>query len=126
MSSDDPQLKRMSVMIVLIIFVLFFNLLQAVMLNIDDPYNEMLEKGKTYSATDEPTENPAVLPSFDFFGFIWSFLTFFTGGFIFTTLTELPLWMSPILIPIYIILLIGFWFLIIDYIKDINILGSSL
>jgi hypothetical protein len=127
MSSDDPNLKRMGVVLMLIIYVFTFNVIQAVMLNVEEPYNEMLVQGQEYSGgidTITISENPSILPSIDIFGFLFSFCTFFFGGFI-VAIETFPLWMSLIMMPIYIFMLIGFWFIIIDYVKDISILGSS-
>lgn len=50
---------------------------------------------------------------------------FFFGGFILKVMA-LPFFMSLIIIPIYLIYLVVFWYLILDFIKDIEILGSSI
>jgi len=99
-----------------------FNVLQLVFLNLDEPYGGVTNIGsyERTSGLDDPSGD--VMGGF---GLVANFVGFFFGGFLFT-IPSLPLYMTVIITPIYLLLLIAFWYLVIDFIKDTTILGSHL
>lgn len=152
MSKDDPSFKRLSTILILFVAVLIFNGLQVVFFNEHENYDKLmgitnsdLSSDTVYPPSDETREEtlnrvqgeviwtvtgskPTDLNERSRISIVdnsaLSFFSFFFGGFLLKSMT-LPLFMSIIITPIYIILLIAFWYLIIDFIKDIEILGSS-
>lgn len=108
--------------------ILAFNVCQAVLLNNPDPYNELMG-----TQDDIMTESPDEIPTgllgapdiLGMIGLVFNFIGFFFGGFIFT-LPTLPVWMALFTGVVYFILLLGFWGLVIDFIKDITIVGSHI
>ena len=68
----------------------------------------------------EKSSNPV-----DYLGLAFNMIGFFFGGFVFT-LPTLPFWMATFTGIIYIIMLLGFWGLVIDFLKDITILGTHI
>jgi len=120
MSSKDPTLKRMGVTLFLVVYVIAFNTCQAVLLNAETTEVETESGDRSFESYGGTIEVVGI----DALGTVVSFVTFFFGGFL-LAIAGFPLYMSVILTPIYLITLIGFWLLIFDYVKDIEILGSS-
>jgi len=108
MAEKDPNFKRLGTILFLFIIVLLINVAQAVLLNAPDQYNEQVSQ------------------EFSSWDMVLSFLTFFIGGFVITSLNTFPMWMSAIILPIYSLLMITFWYLIYDFASDISILGTSI
>ncbi len=125
MSGDDPSLKRLGVTVVLLIYVLAMNASQAVLLNINDGYNDIMDNNSLN--INNPVSSSSDI-NIDVFGLLGSFFGYFFGGFLLTLSTPglFPGWMATILGVIYLITLFAFWLIIIDYIKDISILGTNL
>lgn len=59
-------------------------------------------------------------------GTVLNFMSFFVGGYLITTAPDVEAWINVFVIPIYIFTLIVFWYLVVDYLKDITIVGSHL
>jgi len=125
MSSDDPNLKRMGLFLVLVMYVFSINTCQAIFLNVDSGYDSFMEGGGITEEGQPITDYSGV--HFDIWGFTGSFLGFFFGGFL-ITLSNIGLdpILTIIITIIYIITTLAFWLMLIDFIKDIQILGSSI
>lgn len=120
MGQSDPTFKRLQIILVLFIFVLCFDAGQAFLLNDSSSYESLTGSTGTQLPTDEPEESAGLN-----IGFVFDFIGFFFGGFLF----KLPLlagWMIVFLLPMYLIVMLSFWYLVIDFIKDITFLGSHL
>ena len=122
MGQNDPGLKRLQIILVLFIFILCFNGLQAIFLHDSSDYEDLTGSTETGVIDESPTATSNPL---DWLGIAFNFIGFFFGGFL-LTLPTLSVWINVILLPIYLITLLAFWYLVIDFIKDITVLGSHL
>jgi hypothetical protein len=100
------------------------SLAQTVLLH-QDTYNEIF--GDATESGPDSVEEPNRFDILGSLGIVWSFVGFFFGLFAIDLLTlGIPVWMVTIITPIYLIYVITFWYIVIDFIKDIHILGSGI
>ena len=121
MSADDPTFKRLGTILFLFVFILVFNILSTIYLNSSEGYEYLSDTG-IYSKEELPDES--IIPT-DWIGLVFGFIGFFFGFFL-INVPDLPIYMTVFITPVYILTLITFWYIVIDFIKDINILGTSL
>lgn len=110
MSKDDPSFKRLGTILFLFVVVLLISLCQAVLMRDTEAYDAM---------TGSETQGLNVT------GSLIDIIGFFFGGFLLKILV-LPEFMVLIITPIYLMLIGVFWYLVLDFLKDIEILGSSI
>lgn len=110
MSQDDPNFKRLSTIIIMFVFMIMISACSTVFLQ----GNEGL-----YDNTIGETKN---IGAFDV---MVNVLGFFIGVFIVDIIDFPPLFYF-IMMPIYLIGLITFWYLVLDFLKDIEIFGTSI
>ena len=111
MSKDDPSFKRLGTILFLFVVVLLISLCQAVLLRDTDTYDTL---------TGSETEGLNVT------GSLVDVIGFFFGGFLLKASAVLPEYMMLFIIPIYLILIGVFWYLVLDFLKDVEIFGSSI
>lgn len=117
-------MKRLKVILTLLGIMLILAVVSSVLLNSDLSHENVvgdLEIGDDtgYGATD-----PSDI-SLDPIGLISDILLFFVG-FKALAFLELPAIMAGIILPIYILIVATFWYLVLDFIKDITVLGSHI
>lgn len=126
MSSDDPNLKRLNVILILFAFIFTIGICQAILLTDTDPYDAMGTKMGNVQNVDPPSLSITGLGQM--LSFVGDFLAFMFGLFPVIALLSgsIPAWMLVIITPIYYFVQITFWYLVITYLKDIEIFGSSI
>ena len=115
MSQHDPNYKRLGLIVMLFVLLLFIFACQKVFTG-DGSYDEMT--GNLESKTNVAGERVDIVSSFNFVGFILEFFGFFFG-FMFITFNLSPVF-AIIILPIYTVLLVVFWLLIIDIFTDVG------
>jgi len=127
MGQTDPSLARMKTILALFVFVFIFNTIAFVFLELDEPYKKVTDESKYESGLDSADyPKGSITDIISIIATIFKFISFFFGGFLVFTAPTLPFVMAAIITPIYLITIITFWYLVIDFIKDISILGSHL
>jgi hypothetical protein len=155
LSKDDPSFKRLSTILTLFIVVFVLSVCQAVLLRDYEAYGQVIginpnmpdelsdEFNEIYPEEDidypsdwagwealEENQFPArellaESGEVNAWGVVLDIVGFFFGAF-FIKIATLPVAMTVIIVPVYIILLLVFWYIVLDFIKDIEILGSSI
>lgn len=118
MSSGDPNLTRLGAFLLLFILMLFLYASKSVLLDNSDDYEQMTKNAET----NAKKTNFGIL---EVFGMIIDFILFFFG-FAFFSIPNMSWYLTVFFIPIYSVMLIAFWYLMIDIIKDFIDSGSSI
>lgn len=113
MSKGDSNLKRMKAILVIFIFLLFIYSCKAILLNDTSDYENLTKDIESESEENTKNLDPigAILTIGDFLGFFFGLMFFQIG--------HLSWYLNIFLVPLYSIMLIAFWILILDYIFDI-------
>lgn len=117
-------MKRLKVILTLLGIMLILAVVSSVLLDTDLSHENVVDDldigdDTGYGSTDADDI------SLDPIGLIADILLFFVGFKVLAFL-ELPDVMTAVILPIYILLIATFWYLVLDFIKDITILGSHL
>lgn len=112
MSKGDPSLTRLGYILAIFVFMIFLFACKSVLLNDSSDY-EVITDTKAENTIGDST--PSV---WDAITVIGDFVGFFFGLFLFQ-MPSLAWYFNIILVPIYVIMLMGFWGLILDFIFDI-------
>ena len=123
MGQTDPGLVRLKFVLIMFVFVLIFNVMVMVFLDNDAPYDKVADTTK-YEGDEYP--DSSVTDIIGTINTVFKFVAFFFGGFLIFNVPGLPFYITVFVVPIYIFSLIAFWYMVVDYIKDITILGSHL
>jgi len=102
-------MARLGVILFLFTIVLLISICQAVLLKDPDAYDDITDAAQDLSIFDT----------------ILDIVGFFFGAFLIQVMS-FPAYMIVIITPIYLILLAVFWYLVLDFIKDIEIFGISI
>ena len=113
MSKGDSNLKRLGAIISIFCFLLFLYSCKSVLLNDSSDYEALTGDIETQTANQDKDISPwsAIATIGDFLGFFFGLMFFQIG--------TLSWYFNIFLVPLYSIMLIGFWGLILDYIFDI-------
>lgn len=115
MSQHDPNYKRFGLIMMLFVLLLFIFACQKVFTGEGD-YDDVTSRmsGETNTAGGKVD----LISSFNFISFILEFIGFFFG-FMFINF-NLSIGFAIIILPIYTVLLLAFWLLIIDIFTDVG------
>ena len=113
MSKGDGNLKRLGAIVTIFCFLLFLYSCKAILMNDASDYESL-----TGDIEEQTTDKDKSLSPWDAIATIGDFLGFFFG-LMFFQIGTLSWYFNIFLIPLYSILLVGFWGLILDYIFDI-------
>lgn len=109
----DANLKKLGAILSIFVFLLFLYSCKAVLLQDSSDY-EML----TDDIQSQTTEGDKDIDIWDTLGIIGDFIGFFFG-LMFFQMGAIAWYFNIFLIPLYAIMLLGFWGIIVSYILDI-------
>ena len=129
MGQTDPSMARLKIILTILGIMLILSVMTSFLLDTETNYDDVVE---TFEGDDLATSDIDYSKggdeqdvSLDPIGLIYDIAAFFIGIKALTFL-ELPAYMSAIVIPIYILLIATFWYLVLDFLKDITVLGSHI
>ena len=113
MSGSDSNLKKLGAVLSIFVFLLFVYSCKAVLLQDSTDYDSLTGDVNTQTTEGEKSVNVwnAVGLIADFIGFFFGLMFFQVGA--------MAWYFQIFLVPLYAILLFGFWGIIISYILDI-------
>ena len=109
----DTNLKRLGMIVTIFIFLLFVYSCKAVLLQDSTDYDELT--GDIQSQTSEGEKS---VDMWGALGLIGDFVGFFFG-LMFFQIGAMAWYFSIFLVPLYAIMLLGFWGLVISFILDV-------
>lgn len=112
MGTNDPNLKRISVLLLVLVFMMVIYACKSILLNDAEDYSSLT------GDVEQNAKSTRGINAFNVIGMVLSFVGFMIGLF-FIDIPSLSWYLSIFLVPIYTILLFVFWLLAIDIILDI-------